>query len=48
MAQHKLSLALLSLCGSAFLLAGCTTTAQECDPTQDVGFFNNVSCGDVY
>lgn len=44
MAQHKLSLALLSLCGSAFLLAGCTTTAQECDPTQDVGFFNKIGC----
>lgn len=28
----------------AFVLAGCTMTAQECDPSADPGFFNKIGC----
>lgn len=29
---------------SALMLSGCTTTPQECDPSQDQGFFGKIGC----
>ena len=37
----------LTLCGaglSAVLLTGCTTTPEQCDPSQDQGFFGKIGC----
>ena len=40
--MQKGYLASLSLC--ALLLAGCASTPEECDPSQDQGFFGKIGC----
>lgn len=35
----------LSLSAAAVLLAGCATTAEQCDPSnKDIGFFGKIQC----
>ena len=34
----------LLLLAPALFLAGCTMTAQQCDPSSDPGFFNKIGC----
>lgn len=43
--MHFAKLALVgTVVGSMMLATGCASTPEECDPSQDVGFFNKIGC----